>query len=52
VKSGRRRDALPGLKAFMDAYPKARPLLIGSDGMAIEDFLAMPVEKWAEHRRG
>jgi predicted AAA+ superfamily ATPase len=46
VKSGRRRDALPGLRAFMDTYPKARPLLIGGDGIAIEDFLSMPVEKW------
>ncbi len=48
VKSGRRRDALPGLKAFRDTHPKARPLLIGGDGIAIEDFLAMPVEKWID----
>ena len=48
VKSGRRRDALPGLKAFIEAYPKARPLLIGGDGIAVEDFLSMPVEKWIE----
>ncbi len=48
VKSGRRRDALPGLKAFMDTYPKARPLLIGGDGIAIDDFLALPIEKWIE----
>ena len=48
VKSGRRRDALPGLAAFIEAYPKARPLLIGGDGIVIEDFLAMPVEKWIE----
>jgi len=46
VKSGRRRDTLPGLAAFIEVYPKARPLLIGGDGIAIQDFLAMPVEKW------
>jgi hypothetical protein len=33
----------------MDTYPKARPLLIGGDGIAIEDFLSMPVEKWADY---
>ncbi len=46
VKSGRRREALPGLKAFKDSQPVARLLLIGGDGIAIEDFLAMPAEKW------
>jgi hypothetical protein len=30
----------------MDTYPEARPLLIGGDGIGIEDFLSMPVEKW------
>ncbi|MDY6795584.1 MAG: ATP-binding protein [Actinomycetota bacterium] len=48
VKSGRRRDALPGLAALIEVYPGARPLLIGGDGTAIEDFLAMPVEKWIQ----
>lgn len=48
VKSGRRRDSLPGLKAFVEAYPKARPLLIGGDGITVKDFLSMPVEKWIE----
>jgi hypothetical protein len=49
VKSSRRRGALTGLKDFMDAYPKARPLIVGSDGIAIEDFLAMPLERWIEN---
>jgi predicted AAA+ superfamily ATPase len=50
VKSGRRRDvrdALPGLAAFVKAHPGARPLLVGGDGMPLEDFLAQPVENWA-----
>ena len=46
VKSGRRRDKLPGLEAFKENYRKAKPLLIGADGIAIEDFLSMPLEKW------
>lgn len=50
VKSGRRRDArdaLPGLAAFVKAHPGAHPLLVGGDGMPLEDFLAQPVENWA-----
>jgi hypothetical protein len=47
VKSGRRRDALPGLAAFIDTHPGARPLLVGGDGITLEDFLAQPVERWA-----
>jgi len=48
VKSGRRRDTLPGLAAFTAAYPEARPLLVGGDGIPVEDFLSMPVERWVE----
>ncbi|NPV58402.1 MAG: ATP-binding protein [Actinobacteria bacterium] len=48
VKSGRGRDALPGLKAFTETYPKARPLLIGGDGISVDDFLSMPVERWVK----
>lgn len=43
VKSGRRRDSLPGLAAFSKAYPKARPLLVGGQGMPLEEFLSRPV---------
>ncbi len=46
VKSGRRRDALPGLGAFTGNYRKAKPLLIGADSVALEDFLSMPIDKW------
>lgn len=48
VKSGRRRDTLPGLKAFMNIYRKTKPLLIGGDGIPVEDFLSMQIEKWME----
>ncbi len=47
VKSGRRRDVLPGLAAFTQAERRARPILIGVDGMPIEEALTRPVKEWA-----
>lgn len=44
VKSGRRRDALPGLAAFDLAFRPQRRLLVGGDGMPVEEFLETPVE--------
>lgn len=44
VKSGRRRDSLPGLKAFEEAFRPHRRLLIGGDGMSVDAFLKMPVQ--------
>jgi predicted AAA+ superfamily ATPase len=47
VKSGRGRDARPGLGAFADAFGKARLLLVGGgDGVPVEEFLRWPVEHW------
>jgi len=46
VKSGRRRDTLPGMDAFTAAFQPDRTLLIGGDGIALGDFLARPVEHW------
>jgi hypothetical protein len=46
VKSGRRRDGLPGMAAFAARWPKAKKLLVGNDGIRVEDFLAQPVERW------
>jgi predicted AAA+ superfamily ATPase len=40
VKSGRRRDGLPGMTAFETAYGPARKLLIGGDGTPLDAFLA------------
>lgn len=48
VKSGRRRDGLPGMEAFAQAFRPARRLLIGADGIALEEFLSRPVEDWLE----
>ena len=46
VKSGRRRDTLPGLAAFAAAFDTTRRLLVGGDGIAVEEFLREPVAHW------
>lgn len=40
VKSGRRRDGLPGMAAFAAADDSVRRLLVGGDGTSLEAFLA------------
>ncbi|MEX2211225.1 MAG: ATP-binding protein [Gaiellaceae bacterium] len=40
VKSGRRRESLPGMAAFAARYRPDRRLLVGAGGLAVEDFLA------------
>lgn len=46
VKSGRRRDALPGLAAFSAAHPGTRTLVVGSGGVTVAEFLRRPVRHW------
>ena len=46
VKSGRRRDSLPGLDLFASRHPAARRLLVGGDGIDLEDFLLAEPERW------
>jgi len=46
VKSGRRRDVRPGLAAFAEAFRPTRKLLIGGDGVALEEFLLKPPSHW------
>jgi predicted AAA+ superfamily ATPase len=46
VKSSRQRGSLPGLAAFADAFSPDRTLLVGGDGISLEDFLSRPVEHW------
>lgn len=48
VKSGRARDSFPGLAAFGAAFPRARKLLVGGDGIAVEEFLERPVGHWVK----
>lgn len=46
VKSGRGRDTHPGLAAFADAFKPSRKLLVGGDGIPVEEFLLEPVAHW------
>lgn len=40
VKSGRRRGNISGLDAFQAAFPAARPLVVGTGGIALERWFA------------
>jgi len=46
VKSGRSPDTLTGLGVFAESFKPRRTLLIGNDGMPLEEFLARPVSGW------
>ena len=46
VKSGRAPLAHPGTAAFAQAFKPQRCLLVGGDGIALEDFLSQPVQHW------
>jgi len=46
VKSGRSSDTSPGLAAFAEAFKPTRELLVGGDGIPVEEFLLKPVEHW------
>jgi len=46
VKSGRATGTLPGIAAFVKVVRPSRTLLVGGDGVPLEDFLMAPVEHW------
>ena len=48
VKSGRAPDTFPGLGAFAAAFKPTRTLLVGGDGISLEEFLTRPVEHWLQ----
>ena len=48
VKSGRTHSTLPGMVAFTRMFNPDRTLLVGDDGVSVEDFLSVPVEYWVE----
>lgn len=48
VKSGRSPDTLPGLAAFTEAFKPRRTLLVGRDGVPVEEFLSRPVKEWLQ----
>ncbi len=46
VTSGRRKDVLPGLDAFAKEFGRARKLLIGGQGIPLEEFLLSDPMRW------
>lgn len=46
VKSGRSPDAFPGLAAFADAFKPKRTLIVGGDGVPLNEFLTRPIGYW------
>jgi predicted AAA+ superfamily ATPase len=46
VKSGRVRERHPGLEAFRAAFAPQRVLLVGGDGIPVEEFLLQPATRW------
>lgn len=48
VKSGRRKDAFPGMEAFARAFHPTRQLLVGAGGISLEEFLRAGVETWLD----
>ncbi|MFA6091505.1 MAG: ATP-binding protein [Elusimicrobiota bacterium] len=46
VTSSRRKDSLPGMAAFAEEFHPQRQLLVGGQGIPLEEFLSAPVEKW------
>jgi predicted AAA+ superfamily ATPase len=48
VKSGKKRDTLSGLKEFNNIFKPEKILLIGNEGISIENFLTKPAKYWLE----
>jgi hypothetical protein len=47
VKSGRAPSAHPGSAAFAQSFKTHRTLLVGGDGIQVEEFLRQPAPVWA-----
>jgi hypothetical protein len=46
VKSGRRRESLPGMAVFAKHFSPKKTLLVGAQGIALKEFLCQPAEHW------
>ncbi len=46
VKSGARRVSLPGMEAFARKFKPKRQLLVGGQGIPLEEFLSKPAAHW------
>jgi len=48
VKSGRAPDIFPGLAEFTAAFKPSRTLIVGGDGIPLDEFLSRPVSDWLQ----
>jgi len=48
VKTGRRETTLPGIEAFSKEFSVKKKLLIGKQGIPLQDFLYTPPENWLD----
>lgn len=46
IKSGKPRNVLTGMEAFVAAHGPARKVLVGGEGVPVEEFLARPPASW------
>lgn len=46
VKSGRAAESHPGMSGFVESFHPQRTLLVGGDGIGLEEFLKQPVSHW------
>lgn len=46
VKSGGRHESLPGMEAFVKQFKPKRQLLVGGQGIGLEEFLSKPAAHW------
>jgi uncharacterized protein len=46
VKTGGRREALPGMEAFVRQFKPKRQLQVGGQGIPLEEFLSKPAADW------
>jgi hypothetical protein len=48
VKSGARREMPAGMDAFARLFKPKRQLLVGGQGVALEEFLSKPAAHWLQ----
>jgi predicted AAA+ superfamily ATPase len=48
VKSGRGKNSLPGMEAFARQFKPQRQLLVGGQGIPLEEFLSRPAAHWVQ----
>jgi predicted AAA+ superfamily ATPase len=46
VKSSRQRERLSGMETFSKAFSTRRQILVGGQGIPVEEFLLTPIEQW------